>query len=278
MMTISGRAVMKCFEQKIAAAVQEMLRRPDCQIRSARPEKPALPASTAGSATDLTSGPGKPGTCDPPVTTVTSKLSVGKRRGDAAGTGEMADAKKMLDVEEDARCAHAFCHSLSKRRVELADAGIVVEVFTHACSRQLARAVAQIRLANGVFKCNGQQPRVFRRDDKAVFAAGQQFGNSGNIGRDADEVLARGLNQHIGQAVTIAICRDAAGKGKQIGTAVMLKHLFLGKRAFPGDAVGNAELFRQRLELCQLVAAANMDEPPVKIGWQEAQERARSMS
>ncbi len=40
-----------------------------------------------------------------------------KRDGNAAGPGEMADPKKMLDVEEDARRAHAFCHSLSNRRV-----------------------------------------------------------------------------------------------------------------------------------------------------------------
>ena len=91
-----------------------------------------------------------------------------------------------------------------------------------------------------------QRRRIVGRHDKAVLAVVEQLGHAGNVGRDAGKPLARRLDQHIGQAVAVAVVGDPAGQHEEIGCAVARQHLLLRQRAEPVDPVGNAERVRLR--------------------------------
>ena len=86
---------------------------------------------------------------------------------------------------------------------------------------------------------------IFRRDDEAVFAAGQTVPECRKYWSRRRQGFGWRLQPAHWEAVTIAIGGNPAGKGKHIRAAIMLKHLLLGKGALPGDSVGDAELVRQ---------------------------------
>jgi hypothetical protein len=79
--------------------------------------------------------------------------------------------------------------------------------------------------------------RIVRPDQKAVFTIDQQFGHAGNGGGDARQALARRLDQNIRQSVPVAVGGDTAGQREHVGAAVVVEHLLLRQRTFPGDPV-----------------------------------------
>ena len=66
----------------------------------------------------------------------------------------------------------------------------MVEVLAHARFGRQAETMAQVRRADGFLQRPGKGCRIFRRHDKTVFPVSQQFRNAGNIGGDADKILA----------------------------------------------------------------------------------------
>lgn len=75
-----------------------------------------------------------------------------------------------------------------------------------------------------------------------------------------DQALAGRFDQHVRQAVSVAVGADAAGEREDIGLSVTSKHLFLRQRTKPRHAVGNSQRLRASFpEVFQQVATAAAD-------------------
>src|SRR5262249_28006914 len=83
-------------------------------------------------------------------------------------------------------------------------------------------------------------------------------------GRDAGQALTACLHQNIRHAVAVAIPRGAAGQNKQIGLTIEVEHLILRKGTEPGDAVAYREGSCAPPQRCELTAAPDMNEAPMK--------------
>ena len=191
-----------------------------------------------------------------------------QRRGDAAGPRQMADAEKMLDIEQDAR--RGSCSGLPRTLEQCLE---LVECWSGGRNAR-APAVRPLRPGFGAVPAIGSARssaaasacRVFGRHDQPVLAVDQKFGNAGDIGGDAGEPLARRLHEHIGQAVAVAVGGNPAGQREDVRAPVMRQHLLLRQRAFPLDPV--AQMPRRSactFKRAKLLAAADMDEAPVQI-------------
>ena len=227
MTTMSGLDLGKRLQQQVAAAWP-------CRRR-----RSALPSSVGQSGKSLVGGrdrrqlrrcrcpgPGKPGTGVPPVTTVTAKPSSASAAGDPAGAREMADAEQMLDIEEDARArSSAACHSCSNRP----SAG--------GCWCGGRNAARTCRSAASPSRLRSAGSRI-ARSSAAASACGSSGGTTSPFSPSTSSsgtpeilvetqarLLARRLDQHVGQAVAVAVGGDPAGQREDVGLPVAVEHL-----------------------------------------------------
>ena len=159
----------------------------------------------------------------------------GERAGDPAGAGEVADAEQMLDVKEDARATHGggLPFLLEQRRSAAGcccGSRTAVRTFCSAAApSRLRSAGSRIARSSAAASAAGSSGGTSSPFSPSL----EQFGHAGNVGRNADEALARRFDQHVGQAVAVAIRGDAAGQRKDVGLPVAGEHLVLRQPALP---------------------------------------------
>ena len=124
-------------------------------------------------------------------------------------------------------------------------------------SAAVAEPQAQPGLADQALERCGERGRIVGRHDQPVLAVAEQFRHAGDDRRDADQALAGGFDQHVGQAVTVAVGGDPAGKRENVGPAVALQHLLLRERALP-----SARASAMPSSTASALSAASASPPP----------------
>ena len=108
---------MKCFEQKIAAAMEKVLVN-GIAVRIRQTGKAGIAGDNGGQGHGFDIGARKSRNRQSAGDDHHIESIAGKRRGNTADAGEMPDAEKMLDIDEDTGGGHCVLrHSVSNRLV-----------------------------------------------------------------------------------------------------------------------------------------------------------------
>ena len=105
--------------------------------------------------------------------------------------------------------------------------GAMAKPLEHPRARRLAEPQPRRRIGDQRRERIGQRCRIVGRHQKAVHAVLDQLRHRGDPARDHRKLHGARLQQHVRQAVAIAVRRDPAGQHEQIGGAVGLQHLVL---------------------------------------------------
>ena len=136
-----------------------------------------------------------------------------------------------------------------------------------------AEPQAQRRIADQPGERRRERGRIVRRHQQAVDAVRDQLGDRGDPAGDRRQLHRARLEQHVRQAVAIAVGGDPARQHEQVGAAIARQHLIVRQRAAPADPSGDAERRRPGLERRAQRPAADMLVAPVQPGRQRGERR-----
>ena len=86
---------------------------------------------------------------------------------------------------------------------------------------------ALLRIADQAFERFGKCNRVTRWNQQARHIVLDQFRDCRNVGRNAGKPLALRLDQHVGEAVPIAVLHNLGGEHEQVGLTIGGEHFRL---------------------------------------------------
>jgi hypothetical protein len=83
------------------------------------------------------------------------------------------------------------------------------------------------------------------------------------------------LDQDVGQAIAVAVGRDATCQGEDVGDTVLGEHPVLRQGAHPSRAIGDTQILRESPHWRREFSAADVHELPIQV--LDACERAQQI-